>query len=149
MGTGGIKANGVVIDLYISPRRSPNPYEMRHSLTNTWVDRTKPEHLFHYFSQYDRPNVTFGYDLHVEPLQGTDEIRCTFSAFADTDELPDQAWRRDKYVPIVSLPPDLTPLVIKSGDVISIATLPLGGSGMAVTHYLRLTRTDPAPASNP
>lgn len=32
--------------------------------------------------------------------------------------------------------------MIKSGDAISIATLPLGQDKIAAVHYLRLTRTD-------
>jgi hypothetical protein len=84
--------------------------------------------------------------LLVEPVQGTDEIRCTFSALTDPDELPENAWRRDKDVPVVALSADLTPVVIKSGDAIAFTMLPLGPGKVAVVHYLRLTRTDLAPA---
>ena len=108
---------------------------------NSWVDRNKPAHTFHYFLQYDQLNVVSGYDLLVEPVQDTDEIRCTFSALTDPDELAETAWRRNKDVPVVPLPADLTPLVIKSG-AIAITTLPLGEGNIAVVHYLRLTRTD-------
>jgi len=87
-------------------------------------------------------NVIFGYDLLVEPVEGTDQIKCTFSALTD----PEIDWLRDKDVPVVALPADLTPLVIKSGDVISFTTLPLGPGKIAVVHYLRLTRIDLAHA---
>ena len=44
----------------------------------------------------------------------------------------------------VALPADLTPVVINSGDAISFTTLPLGPGEIAVVHYLRLSRIDPA-----
>jgi hypothetical protein len=146
---GGIKANGIVIDLSVSePSSSPDSDELHGGSINSWVDRNRPSHVFHYFRQYNQLKVVFGYDLDVEPVQGTDEIRCTFSALTDPDELPEGAWRRDKDIPVVALSADLAPLVIKSGDSISIATLPLGEGKIAVVHYLRLTRTDLTPASN-
>ena len=89
-------------------------------------------------------NVTFGYDLLVEPVEGTDKIKCTFSALTDPSGY---AWSRNKGVVPVALPADLAPLVIKSGDAISITTLPLGQGKIASVHYLRLTRTDVTPES--
>jgi hypothetical protein len=144
---GIMKANGVMIDLSVSePSPSQDSDELHGGLIDSWVDRNKPGHVFHYFRQYNQLNVVFGYDLLVEPVQGTDEIRCTFSALTDPDELPENAWRRDKDVPVVALSADLTPVVIKSGDAIAFTMLPLGPGKVAVVHYLRLTRTDLAPA---
>ena len=37
---------------------------------------------------------------------------------------------------------DVSPCVVKSGDAISITTLPRGPGKIAVVQYLRLTRTD-------
>ena len=139
---GGI-ANGVVIDISML---EPAPFTPR--LTSAWVDKTTPEHIFHYFRQYDRLNAVFGYDLRVEPIEGTDQIRCTFSALSDpVDHPPDKFQRlglglRNKDFPVVALKGDVSPFVIKSGDAISITTLPLGAGKIAVVQYLRLTRTD-------
>lgn len=145
---GTTKANGVVIDLSVSEPSSSADYDqLRGGSIHSWVDRNRASHVFHYFRQYNQLNVVFGYDLLVEPVQGTDEIKCTFSALTDPDELPENAWRRDKDIPVVALSPDLTPLVIKSGDAITFTTLPLGPGKIAVVHYLRLTRIDLAPAS--
>ena len=145
---GTTKANGVVIDLSESvPSSSPDFDEIRGWSVHSWVDRNKPDHTFHYFLQYDQLNLVFGYDLRVEPVAGTDEIRCIFGALTDPVELPERAWRRDKDIPVVALPPDLPPVVIKSGDAISFTTLPLGPGKIAVVHYLRLTRTDRVPDS--
>lgn len=139
---GTTKANGILIDLSESvPESSPDIDEISGWSVHSWGDNHRPDHIFHYFLQYDRLNVIFGYDLRVEPIQGTDEIRCTFSALTD----PEVDWQRDKDIPVVSLPPDLTPLVIKSGGAISITTLPLGQGRIAAVHYLRLTRTDLTP----
>jgi hypothetical protein len=55
---------------------------------------------------------------------------------------------RKKYIPVVALPGDLSSFVIKSGDAISITTLPLGPGKIAVVQYLRLTRTDLAHGSD-
>jgi len=138
-----IRANGIVIDVSML---EPAPFTPR--LTNAWADRSTPEHIFHYFRQYDELNAVFGYDLRVEPIQGTDQIRCTFTALSDPiDEPPNNFQRlglglRKKYIPVVALPGDLSPFVIKSGDAISITTLPLGLGKIAVVQYLRLTRTD-------
>jgi hypothetical protein len=144
---GSIKANGVVIDLSESvPWSSPDFDEIRGWSVRSWVDKNKPAHTFHYVLHYDQLNVAFGYDLLVEPVKGTDEIRCTFSALTDPDELPEMAWPRIKDIAVVALPADLTPVVIKSGDAISITTLPLGLGKIAPVHYLRLTRIDLAPA---
>jgi len=144
---GTTKANGVVIDLSVSePSPSADSDELHGGSIHSWVDRKKAGHVFHYYRQYNRLNVVFGYDLLVEPVPGTDEIRCTFSALTDPSELPETAWRRDKYIPVVPLSADLTPVVIKSGDAIAFTMLPLGEGKVAVVHYLRLTRTDLAPA---
>ena len=78
-------------------------------------------------------------------MEGTDQVRCTFSALIDPDELPEAAWPRDKYLPVVALPDNLTPLLVKSGDTISFTTLPLGEGKVAVIHYLRVTRMDSTP----
>jgi hypothetical protein len=141
---GSIKANGVVIDLSESvPSSSPDFDEIAGWSLGSQVDGSKPAQLFHFYIQYDHLNVIFGYDLLTEPVEGTDKIKCTFSAFTDYPV----ADHRNKDVAPVALPADLTPLVIKSGDAISITTLPLGQGKIAAAHYLRLTRTDVAPAS--
>jgi hypothetical protein len=139
---GGIKANGVVIDLSESePSPSPGFDEIGGWSLDADVDGSKPAELFHFYLQYDRLNVAFGYDLLAEPVEGTDKIKCTFSAFTNP-----RGWTgfrdREKEIVPVALPSDLTPLVVRSGDVISIPTLPLGEGRIAVVHYLRLTRTD-------
>jgi hypothetical protein len=139
---GGI-ANGIVIDISML---EPAPFTP--SLTNAWVDRSTPEHLFHYFRQYDELNAVFGYDLRVEPIQGTDQIRCTFTTLTDPMDQPADKFQRvglglrKKYIPVVALPGDLSSFVIKSGDAISITTLPLSPGKITVVQYLRLTRTD-------
>ena len=141
---GTTKANGVLIDLSeLVPSSLPEFDQIRGWSVHSWVDRNRPAHTFHYFLQYDQLNVVFGYDLRVEPVEGTDRIRCTFSALTD----PEIDWHRNKDIPVVPLPDDLTPVVIKSGDVLSITTLPLGQGKIPVVHYLRLTRTDLAAAS--
>ena len=139
---GGIRANGVVIDLSESePSPSPGFDEIGGWSLDADIDGSKPAELFHFYLQYDRLNVVFGYDLLVEPVEGTDKIKCTFSAFTNP-----RGWtgfrNREKEIVPVALPADLTPLVVRSGDVISIPTLPLGEGRIAVVHYLRLTRTD-------
>lgn len=140
---GSIKANGIVIDLSEwVPWSSPDFDEIRGWSVAAGVDGNRPAQLFHFYIQYDHLNVTFGYDLLAVPLDGTDKIKCTFSAFTDS-----QYSHRNKDVFPVVLPVDLSPLVIKSGDAISITTLPLGEGKIAVVHYLRLTRTDLAPDS--
>src|SRR5258708_32252099 len=50
--------NGIVID--VSMLESARPFTPR--LTNAWADRSTPEHIFHYFRQYDKLNAVFGYD---------------------------------------------------------------------------------------
>jgi len=144
---GSIKANGVVIDLSESvPSSSPDFDEIRGWSVGSWLDRNTPDHTFHFYIQYDHMNpvVVFGYDLLVEPVEGTDKIKCAFSALTDPEN---RLTLRNKDIAPIALPADLTPVVIKSGDVLSIATLPLGPGKIASTHYLRLTRIDPALAS--
>jgi hypothetical protein len=142
---GSIKPNGIVVDLSDSvPRSSPDFDEIRGWSLGSRVDGNKPAQIFHFYIQYDHLNVIFGYDLLVERIEGTDKIKCTFSALTDPS---DNAWLRNKGVTPVALPTDLTPFVIKSGDAISITTLPLGQGKIAMVHYLRLTRTEPPLAS--
>lgn len=138
------RANGIVIDVSML-----EPALFTPRLTNAWADRGTPEHIFHYFRQYDELNAAFGYDLRVEPIQGTDQIRCTFTALSDPIDAPPPnkferlgLGLRKKYIPVVALPGDLSPFVIKSGDAISFSTLPLGPGKIAVVQYLCLTRTD-------
>jgi hypothetical protein len=67
---GIMKANGVMIDLSVSePSPSQDSDELHGGLIDSWVDRNKPGHVFHYFRQYNQLNVVFGYDLLVEPVQ--------------------------------------------------------------------------------
>jgi len=142
---GIIRANGIVIDLSESvPFSSPDHELIRDWRVEAQVDGKKPAQIFHFFIQYDSLYVTFGYDLLAEPVVGTDEIKCTFSALPDP---PDHPLYRDKQIVPVALPSDLATIVIKSGGAISIRTLPLGPSKIAVVHYLRLTRTDVSPDS--
>ncbi len=83
----------------------PAPFTPR--FTTAWVDRSAPEHIFHYFRQYDRLNAVFGYDLRVEPIQGTDQIRCTLTTLTDPiDQPPDKFQKlglglRNKSMPVV------------------------------------------------
>ena len=52
---GSIKANGVVIDLSESvSSSSPDFDEIRGWSINSWVDRDKSAHTFHYYIQYDQ-----------------------------------------------------------------------------------------------
>jgi hypothetical protein len=142
---GSIKANGVVIDLSDSvPSSSPDFDEIRGWSLGSWVDRNTLANTFHFYIRYDHLNVVFGYDLLVEPVEGTDKIKCTFSALTDPEN---RLTLRNEDVAPVALPADLTPVVIKSGDAISFTTLPLGPGKIAVVHYLRLTRIDLALAS--
>jgi hypothetical protein len=137
---GSIKANGVVIDLSESaPMSSPDFAKIAGWSVGADTDGSKPAEVFHFYIQYDHLNVAFAYNLMVEPIEGTDKIKCTFSAFTDP---PGWKWRPNKEIVPVALPADLTPLVVRSGDVISIPTLPLGEGRIATVHYLRLTRTD-------
>jgi len=143
---GSIHANGVVIDLSEwTPDSSPDSERIAGWSAAADVDRGKPAQIFHFYTQYDHlnPVVVFGYDLLAEPVAGTDEIRCTFSALTD----PSWDWHRNQQVAPVALPTDLTPVVIHSGDVLAIRTLPLGPGRIAAVHYLRLTRTDQTPTS--
>ena len=138
-----VRANGIVIDVSMSESA---PFTPR--LSNAWADTSTPEHIFHYFRQYERLNTVFGYDLRVEPIQGTDQIRCTFAPLSDPVDQPSNNFQRlglglrNKNIPVVALPVDLKPFVIKSGEAISVTTLPLGPGKVAVLQYLRLARTD-------
>lgn len=144
---GNIKANGIVIDLsewHSIPRPSSEFDEISGSgQLEAWLDRNGPARVFHFYIQYDDLNVTYAYDLLAQP-EGTDKIKCTFSAYTDQ---PYPTPRR-KDIPILALPADLTPLVIKSGDAIAIKTLPLAEGKVEVIHYLRLTRIDLTPTSD-
>src|SRR5215471_15469944 len=78
---GTIKANGIVIDLSNSaPVSSPDFDEIRGWSAASRVDGKKPAQIFHFYIEYGHLNVIFGYDLLVEPIDGTDKIKCTFSA---------------------------------------------------------------------
>jgi hypothetical protein len=139
---GSIRANGVVIDLSESvPSSAPGFEKIRGWSVGHRVDGTKPAQIFHFYIQYDKRNTTFGYDLLVEPVEGTDKIKCTFSSLTDP---PGYEWIRNKGIVPVALSADLTPLVIKSGDTISIKMLPLGQNEIAVIQYLQLKLIDPA-----
>ena len=141
---GSIKANGVVIDLFEShSSSSPDFDKIAGWSVGQKVDGNKPSQIFHFFIHYDHLDVVFAYDLLVEPVGDQDAIKCTFSALTD----PKTNWPRNTDIAPVALPADLTPVVIRSGDAISITTLPLGQGRIAPVHYLRFTRMDRAPNS--
>jgi len=138
---GCIHANGVTIDLsQWTPESSPDFDRIAGWSGDADVDGSKPAQVFHHYTQYDHMNpvVVFGYDLLVQPVEGTDQIRCTFSALTDFAG----GRHRNKEIAPVALPPDLTPVVIHSGDVLAITYLPLGPGKIASVHYIRLIRTD-------
>jgi hypothetical protein len=146
---GSIHANGVVIDLSEwTPESSPDFDRIAGWSAAADVDGRPPTQIFHFYTQYDgmNPVVLFGYDLRTEPVSGTDEIKCTFSALTDPTGWP--SFHPNKEVRPVALPADLTPVVVHSGDVLAIRTLPLGSGRIAAVHYLRLTRTDRMPSSD-
>jgi len=140
---GSIQANGVIIDLSESvPESSPDFDRIRGWSAAADVDGSKPAEVFHFYTQYDHMNpvIRYGYDLRAEPVAGTDEIRCTFSAPTDPRGWN---WNPNKGITAVALPADLTPVVVHSGEVLAIRTLPLGPGRIVAVHYLRLIRTDP------
>ena len=85
MPNGSIKANGIVIDLSewrSAPLTSPDFDEIGGWQIQADVDRNGPVRVFQYYAQYNNLNVTFAYDLLAQP-EGTDKIKCTFSALTD------------------------------------------------------------------
>jgi hypothetical protein len=67
------------------PWSSPDIDEIRGWNLESKVDGSKPAQIFHDYIQYNNLNVIFGYDLLAEPIEGTDKIKCTFSALTDPD----------------------------------------------------------------
>jgi hypothetical protein len=134
---GSIKANGVVIDLSeVVSEAAPGFEKIAGWSVAQRVDGTKPNQIFHFYIQYDNLDVTFGYDLLAEPVEGTGRIKCTFRSLTDP---PGYGWPRNKAIAPVVLSSDLTPLVINSGDFMSIKLFPLGQDKVAVIEYLQLT----------
>jgi hypothetical protein len=136
-------ANGVAIDLFVSRSELAIAKMNDHGQINAKVDGSKPAQVFRYYRQYDDLGETFGYDLLAQPVEGTDQIKCTFSQLTDPDP-GGPWWPRDKFIRPIALPADLTPIVVRSGQVIAIATYPAGKDKPAVIHYVRLTRMDAA-----
>ena len=142
---GSMRANGVVIDLSAwEPASSPDDERIGGWSEAADVDGVEPAQRFHFYVEYNGPHAVFGYDLLVQPIEGTDQIRCTFSALTDPSSWN---WRRNKEITPVALPAGLAPVIVHSGDVIAIRMLPLGQGRMVDIHYLRLIRTDPRPNS--
>jgi hypothetical protein len=137
---GNIHANGITIDLSES-HSALKIEEIADWNLQQKVDGAKPVQVFRFYIQYNRLGVTFGYDLLAQPVEGTDKIKCTFSPLTD---LPSPGWNRDRSIVPAALPADLSPLVIRSGQAISISTYPVGEDRPAVVHYIRLTRMDAA-----
>lgn len=135
---GAITANGIVIDLSeLVSASKPDFEEFSGWDLASHTDGTKPAQTFHFLVEFKNVNASFGYDLLVQPVEGTDGIKCTFSPLTLP---PGNKWPHDEGIVPVALSADLTPLVIKSGDTISIAMLPLGqGKSAVVTQYIRLT----------
>jgi hypothetical protein len=136
---GSIKANDIVIDLFGSVSRSSPDFDQIGGWTlQARVDGIKSSQTFHFYIQYNDLKAVFGYDLVVEPVEGTDTIRCSFNALTD----PSFAWHHNRELVPVAFPAGSSSVEIKSGNAISITTLPLGEGKITVVHYLRLTRTD-------
>jgi|ERR1035437_7700399 hypothetical protein len=71
---GSITANGVRIDL--SELHSPHSVEdLQGWSVGQHVDGADPDQVFHFYIQYEGLDVTFGYDLLVRPIPGTNRIR--------------------------------------------------------------------------
>jgi hypothetical protein len=144
-GPGVIRANGVSVDLYRS--QSEETLVDKGSgvvLILAQVDGETPKQVLHFVHQYGELRIAFGFNLLVEPLPGTDKIRCTFSTLTDPD-LP--WWRRDRDISPDPLPGGLGSVLVNSGDVLSLTTFPLSGDKLALVHYIRFTLADPGTSS--
>jgi hypothetical protein len=98
------------------------------------VDGAPGSQILHWFVSFYRPQVTFGYDLFLEPVVGTNKIRCTFRTLTDPEN-----WSRDKSSQLVQLPELLTPVEIEDGATLSISFLPEGDPKRVFVQQLRIT----------
>jgi hypothetical protein len=98
------------------------------------VEGAPGSQILHWFVSFYRPRVTFGYDLFLEPVVGTNKIRCTFRTLTDPEN-----WSRDKSSQLVPLPEPLTPVEIEDGATLSISFLPEGDPKRVFVQQLRIT----------
>ena len=75
---GTSRANGVWIDPFVSRSEFAINKVGRLMIAGD-VDGAKPAQMQHFFVQYVDLGATYGYNLLLEPLAGTDRIKCTFS----------------------------------------------------------------------
>jgi hypothetical protein len=110
------------------------------------VDGKPGAQVLHWFAAFYKPHATFGYDLLLEPLSRTTKIRCTFSAMTE----PEHGFQlRDTSSSMVPLPEPLTPLVIESGDTISIRFSPEGVPDKPFVQYLKIATKAKEEARHP
>ena len=98
------------------------------------VDGDSGKQILHWYAQFDRLNVTFGYDLLLEPIDGTKKIRCTFKTLTE----PSRGFVRNNGSYLVPLPGPLTPLIITDGDTIAIRMFPQKSTEAPFTQYLHV-----------
>jgi hypothetical protein len=98
------------------------------------VDGDSGKQILHWYAQFDRLNVTFGYDLLLEPIHGTKKIKCTFNTLTE----PRRGFLRNNGSYLVPLPGPLTPLIITDGDTIAIRMFPQKPTDAPFTQYLHV-----------
>lgn len=85
------------------------------------VDGQPGAQVLHWYAAFYKPHATFGYNLLLEPIPGSTRIRCTFSTMTE----PEGGFGlRDTSSSLVQLPEPLTPLIVESGDTVSVSFLP-------------------------
>lgn len=122
-------ANGVIFHMSLTaPHYGPWDEGMK-------VDGAQSRQVVHWYLQDNHYGVYFGYDLVLEPVAGSSQIKCTFSAFNNPY---DRGGRMNGNLPHPTLSDSLTPLLVDSGDTLEIAMLPGPDGKEKFVQYIRV-----------
>ena len=107
------RANGVIVNIRMTNVGGVWNEGMR-------VDGPKGQEVIHLFLDETRSSVSFAYDLLVEPIAGTQQVRCTFKP-QSAEAFPPGAHQSFPQAPLSGL---LDPLIVNDGDTIAISMIP-------------------------
>ncbi|WP_263366328.1 hypothetical protein [Edaphobacter bradus] len=101
------------------------------------VDGSNGQEIIHLIIEETKNNIAFAYDLLVQPIEGSQQVRCTFKPQA-----PDTFPQSMKF-PHMPISDSLEPVVIDNGGTIAISMIPDPDKKQKLVQYLQMQLRKP------
>jgi hypothetical protein len=135
-------ANGLTATisvLFPSPEFAPSNESMK-------VDGPEGKQKIHWYIEDLHSHVYFGYDLLLETVPGTQQIKCTFRPLTISAWSP-STWL-DQTLPTPPIPEGTTPLLIEDGETFNVSMLPESEHKYKIVEYVHIENSQKGPPTH-